>query len=371
MLRDIAAPSRAMQRMIDSAFGVTNMANEILRTHRTLGERVARRPMESVLDDFRVQDALRSLTDQFGRDLPNRFDPPIDFGGVAYLSQMNAALDNVSIERHSLATSRLFDSQLALRSEFATMAELAEQAMLIRTGIGRQFEAIASELTRPHVRVLDSLDSLSRVTRDLWATWEANPARYPSFPVSLRTAPTRELYESSAATDVLVRPHPKSDDALETAEAEAPETPIHLLEAMLVEVGRDLLKPYRGALAVLKRREPDYARHFTISVRELLTHVMHRLAPDSEVRKWTSRAEDYHQGRPTRAARLRFILRHQTGDEFAQWVQQDVDMAIQLMDYLHGGTHKMGDDIPVGRLRWVQRRAEAVLMILIEASRSH
>jgi hypothetical protein len=368
-LLDIAAPSVAVTRMLESALGVSETAKSILAAYPSFESERTRRAMQAAFDTSRLTETLESITKSFGKDVFN-LRPSIEFVNAAHLSQLKAALDGVSIEGHILATSRMFEKTFALHSEFAGMAKLAEQALSIRSAIGRDLEAIG-KISQPQFRILDSLDSLSSITRNLWATWETSPSSYSIIPPSLRTAPTRELYESSAATDALVRGQSESATDAERRQRAAPEIELEFVEQMLFDVGPDLLKPYRGALAVLDRGEADYVRHFAVSLRELLTHLLHRLASDEEVRKWTSRAEDYHKGRPTRAARLRFILRGQMGDEFADWVDQDVKMAIGLIEYLHGGTHRMGDDMPVSQLRWVQRRVEAVVIMIIEASRAH
>ena len=46
----------------------------------------------------------------------------------------------------------------------------------------------------------------------------------------------------------------------------------------------------------------DRPRHVMTSLRELLTHTLHRLAPDREVQGWSSDSEYYNDGRPTRHA---------------------------------------------------------------------
>lgn len=43
---------------------------------------------------------------------------------------------------------------------------------------------------------------------------------------------------------------------------------------------------WQGAKSALNSTDnPDYARHCAVSLRELFTHVIHRLSPDDEIKK--------------------------------------------------------------------------------------
>jgi len=56
---------------------------------------------------------------------------------------------------------------------------------------------------------------------------------------------------------------------------------------------------WQGAESPLESQHPDYGRHLTVSLRELLTHLIHRLAPDEKVKAWTNNPDHFHDKNPT------------------------------------------------------------------------
>jgi Predicted pPIWI-associating nuclease len=79
------------------------------------------------------------------------------------------------------------------------------------------------------------------------------------------------------------------------------------LEALLESREPELVSILRGARQAVHSQNADKARHVCISLREMLGHALRRLAPDQAVGAWTADPTHYHQGRPTRRARLEFL----------------------------------------------------------------
>ena len=71
------------------------------------------------------------------------------------------------------------------------------------------------------------------------------------------------------------------------------------LETLLADLDVNLVRLWQGAIQSLNSNNEDRSRHFLISLRELFTHVLHKLAPDSEVRSWTTSPEYFDKGNPT------------------------------------------------------------------------
>lgn len=80
-------------------------------------------------------------------------------------------------------------------------------------------------------------------------------------------------------------------------------------ESELEEVNPEFVEIWRGAKQAAETRGADWVRHFSVSLRELGTHLLHHLSPDEQVEAWTKDPKDYHQGKPTRMTRIRFIMR--------------------------------------------------------------
>jgi hypothetical protein len=124
-----------------------------------------------------------------------------------------------------------------------------------------------------------------------------------------------------------------------------------------------------GARQSLNSENPEKARHVTTSVRELFTHVLHGLAPDGEVQIWTSDDSHYHNGRPTRRARLLYICRVFSCDPLTEFVQDDVRAALSLIDSLHEGTHAIQSKLTQRQLEAIVLRMESLVLFLLKVSR--
>ena len=71
----------------------------------------------------------------------------------------------------------------------------------------------------------------------------------------------------------------------ETAENEADEEPsASAIDHILNAISQDVHDRWHGALFELSPQNPDAARHFCTSVRELLTEILERFGPDNEVK---------------------------------------------------------------------------------------
>jgi hypothetical protein len=76
----------------------------------------------------------------------------------------------------------------------------------------------------------------------------------------------------------------------------------------LIENG--LYEMWQGAVEAYSSKHHDKIRHFAVSLRELLTHLLHILAPNDEVNLWTNDPQMFHKGQPTRNCRLSYICRN-------------------------------------------------------------
>ena len=124
-----------------------------------------------------------------------------------------------------------------------------------------------------------------------------------------------------------------------------------------------------GARESLKSNNPDRARHITTSVRELFTQVLHGLAPDEEIRKWSADGDHYHNNRPTRRARLLYICRKFACDPLTKFVEDDVRAALTLIDSLNAGTHVVQSALTEFQLEAIVYRVEALVLFLLKISR--
>lgn len=136
------------------------------------------------------------------------------------------------------------------------------------------------------------------------------------------------------------------------------------LTGLLRELDPDLPLMLVGARVVLESKHADYVRHFAASLRELFTQVLHHLAPDDAVRVWTTTPADFHNGRPTRKARLRYVTRD-VPLLFGGFVNADVDAVVEFVNLFQKGTHAPRPDFTPDEVNDLKVRMEGLLRILL------
>ena len=121
----------------------------------------------------------------------------------------------------------------------------------------------------------------------------------------------------------------------------------------------------RGAKEAMASTNPDKKRHVVVSLREMLTYILHGIAPDNEVSKWTSKPVHFHEGRPTREARLLYVCRDINHGPFEQFVSKDVEAHIKFFHLFQRGTHELDINFTEQQLRTLVVRTEALARFLL------
>ena len=137
------------------------------------------------------------------------------------------------------------------------------------------------------------------------------------------------------------------------------------LKYFLPLINKDLINLWNGSKKALKSKNPDRVRHFGISIRELFTNVLHYLAPDKQIKKWSSKNKYYYNGRPTREARLNFICKNINNGTFSQFIEKDIDALLEFIDLFQNCTHSIKPNINDEQLNAMQCRAESTIKYLI------
>ena len=211
------------------------------------------------------------------------------------------------------------------------------------------------------------LESLVTSARAVWVDWERMAV--PPAGAWLREAPGFEVFSASRAAAAAVGA-PVEDEP--SAAVERLDVAALRVEPLLARVNPELVRVYRGAAHAIQAKGPDSGRQLAISLRELLTHLLHHLAPDNALRVWDQARpedpEDFANGRPTRRLRLRYIFRGLKGTAYEEFVSDDVGSAVELMQLLQGDTHRLERPLDPRSQRIVLRRVEGVLALLLEAA---
>jgi len=131
---------------------------------------------------------------------------------------------------------------------------------------------------------------------------------------------------------------------------------------------QELIELWRGAESALESKHPDYARHVSVSLRELLTHLIHQLAPDEKVKAWTTNPDHFHEKRPTRKARLLYICRSVNNGSFSDFIEKDIAALIEFIKLFQSGTHAAKISYTFEQLVTLKIRTKSTINYLIEIS---
>jgi hypothetical protein len=200
--------------------------------------------------------------------------------------------------------------------------------------------------------------------RDIWRSLDASIQRLTSIPRLAVEAASIDYYLAAHQIDVLptdASVQPQDESLLAQLSARVTDIP-RLVNLM----GTDLLPLYRGALEAVRSKNPDRTRHASISLRELFTQILHRLAPDPEVLQWIPESSLLDEkGRPTRRARLLYICRHVAHGDFSAFVEADLDAALAFLNLVQKGTHGVTPPFTDVQLEALVTRMESLLFHLI------
>lgn len=137
----------------------------------------------------------------------------------------------------------------------------------------------------------------------------------------------------------------------------------------LEKEGTEYPIPLRGAIQTAASDNPDKARQTIASLRELMTHLLHRLSPDEEIKKWSTKPEHYVNKRPTRACRLEYIFRDCRGSSIQSYIDNEVKFTRDFFDLLNNGTHSLDTKLTENDLRYAIYKTESLILLLLKYTR--
>ena len=237
--------------------------------------------------------------------------------------------------------------------------DLAAKASLLPT--------IHSEILESHLAISASaVRALEHSMSALWARYDGliqsfqsidQIVRLPSF---VLPGATREISATGYAINV-VYPSSNRGDTEDIDDTEVIDLEFHPdvrkssdesgLITLLEPIGPEFVRMYRGAVTALSDNNPDRSRHVLTSLRELWNHLIRRLAPQEEVLEWVADQHDrqnyLHNGRPTRRAKLGYILKSLGADPLRRFVEADTKAMLalyELYDRLHGLDTGLNDE---------------------------
>jgi len=141
---------------------------------------------------------------------------------------------------------------------------------------------------------------------------------------------------------------------------------LSLIEQILQPLSSELAQRWRGALFSLNPSNPDAARHFCTSVREVFIQIINLNAPDDRVKVMNPNCE-LHNGRPVRKERINYLLRRRDmlNGSLSNFIDADVANVLTLFDDLNTGTHGLSGRYDIQQLLKIKKRAEDSITFLL------
>lgn len=259
-------------------------------------------------------------------------------------------------------------AELALMSHYTTMAQSAclAQERLLRVpweSIGRATQINPTELSG----IIKGFTNLMEAYQPLMQSFEDHDHFITSFPPITSAGPPLEILTSARVLDLLSRSlqeedYPEVDHQVEVNFEDEIEADI---DTLLAKLNPHLRSIWSGAREALRSENPERGRHVLVSLRELVTHVLHALAPNDQVQTWTNDPSHFHDRRPTREARVLFICRGVNHGPFSKFVSADVRASIEFIDLFQRGTHELAISFSDAQLRAIFTRTESLLRFLL------
>ncbi len=392
--------------------------NEIIRDIREREERLMapirnfenlyghgfRRVAEELLErDRLLKSALPDLSNSYQKTIESmqiEFNRKIEFNiQSAYMSSISDAHSSLSrllsqnssldaaraaaisinshwqevIESYSGLGNQAAAVELALKTHYTSMAEsafLAQERLLQLSpeslGVAVGFSVgDTSGVRSSFVTLTDSYSALIQ-------SFEENELLIPSFPPIISQGPSIEVFTNAntlMALSSTVAEEPLYESRSQT-EFELQEEIEASLDELLAALDSSFRDVWKGAKVALYSDNPDRMRHVVVSLRELVNHVLHRIAPNDEIKMWTTDHNHFHDGRPTRAARVLYICRGINNGPFADFISADVKASIECINLFQRGTHELLITFSEHQIKTLVVRTESLLRLLLLTHRA-
>ncbi len=131
------------------------------------------------------------------------------------------------------------------------------------------------------------------------------------------------------------------------------------IENRLSEVSIDLMNRWKGAIFSLNPQNPDAARHFCTSTRELFTDFIELKASDDSVFAYNPNAQKTARGNATRKEKIKYMMRGYNFDNcVAEFIDADIENILELFHVLSAATHGEAGRYEYAKLIQVKKRVE-------------
>ena len=139
----------------------------------------------------------------------------------------------------------------------------------------------------------------------------------------------------------------------------------------LVRISPDLNNRWSGALFALHPNNPDAARHFCTSSREIIATILDIEAPNAVVLQRLANCQLTQQGTPSRSAKLQFLLQRQgkADDALERFADTNITDVVSLFPLLNAGAHGPAGEYSITQLSAIKNRVEGAIEFICEVAR--
>ncbi len=258
--------------------------------------------------------------------------------------------------------------QIAVKSTLRPIAARLDVSERLFTGV----DAIRRSVALPELAILRLQNSVNDMTA-IYGKVAASIRTYldiTHLPRFVLPGATREVFVTGYAANVLG----VSGEA--DAEQDSPEIQsgvdevkeeILICTSLLKDLDPALVRLYEGARDALSGTNPDRARHFLSSQRELWNHLLRIIVPDEQVQEWIPKdgKDLLHEGKPTRKARILYLCRDLNHDPLTEFVVCDTDALVTFIS-LFNRVHQLEPKLLDLQLRALQLRSDSWLTYILQ-----
>lgn len=128
----------------------------------------------------------------------------------------------------------------------------------------------------------------------------------------------------------------------------------------------ELYNRWKGAVYALNPANPDAARHFCTSAREIFTEILNGWAVDADVITADPNCQLTQQNTPTRRAKISYLLKKKgiASLDLIGFVEADIDNIIELFSVFNEATHGAAGKHGLTKLWAIRKRVEGGIMFL-------
>lgn len=132
------------------------------------------------------------------------------------------------------------------------------------------------------------------------------------------------------------------------------------ISAKLIKISTDLENRWKGALFSLNPNNPEAARHFCTSTREILKVLIDDGIKDKDVVAINPECERTNNGTPTRKEKIKYAMNKKgINDELIiEFTNSNIENTVSLINELSNGTHGHANKYSLNQLKSFKKRFE-------------